>query len=301
MLRVALLATACLLTTTSARAQPKKSDADTLFADGQRLMDAKKFDEACDKFVASLQLEPALGTRLNLADCREHQGRLAEAYDLYVEVVVEATRGGKQTHLAYARQHVDLLAPKLVRVTFAVAEPQLAGLVVKLGDKVLAPADLARVIAVMPGAIAVSASAPDRDPFEVSRDAKAGDQITIDVPALVVHKGVVPPAPASKRPEPARSLTPLIVGGSGAAVVLTSILFGLHAKSVYDDGSSQTAPMGNSKIHTAVEEANVATAMFVVGAVAIGVGTYLYINDRQAQIVPSASEHGAGVALVGAW
>ena len=304
MLRVVVVVVvACVVVPRLAHAQSKSPSADALFAEGQRLIDAHKIDEACEKFLASLQLDPALGTRLNLADCRERQDRFVEAYQLYSEVVDEAMRGGKQSQLAFARQRLDSLALRLVRVTLKVADPQLAGLIVKVGGKPRAPAEWARTIAIEPGAIAVSATAPDHDAFEVSRDAQAGDQITIEIPPLAVHAtAVVETKPVALQPaRPPHTLTPWIVGGSGAVVVIASMVLGVHAKAVDDTGLAQPAPAGNSDIHTAVTEANVATGLFAAGVIAMGVGGYLYFRESRASVAPISDGHGAGVAIRAAW
>jgi hypothetical protein len=52
-----------------------RAAAEALFNQGRDLMTAGKFTEACPKFEASQQLDPGLGTMLNLAECYEKTGR----------------------------------------------------------------------------------------------------------------------------------------------------------------------------------------------------------------------------------
>ena len=254
------------------------------------------------KFVASLALEEALGTRLNLADCRERQQRFADAYNLYSDVADEAKHAGKQSQLEFARQRLTVLVPKIVRVRIVVTDVTLAGLVIKLGTHDVPQAAWARTLAVAPGSFAVSATAPGREPFEVERDAAPGDQITVDVPTLAPHveRAVVTTSTPAPVPPP-RSKLAWYVGGAGVLVVASSIALGWHAKSVSNAGDTQTAPMGNAKIHTAVIEADVATGVFAVGAVAIAAATYLYVRERRTQVVPMVGGNSLGAAIVGRW
>ena len=53
--------------------------AEAAFAEARALMQKGRFDEACPKLEASLSLDPALGTLLNLGDCYEKVGKTASA------------------------------------------------------------------------------------------------------------------------------------------------------------------------------------------------------------------------------
>src|SRR5690348_11334383 len=77
--------------------------AKALFDEGRKHVDAsdrasdslskeREIDIACDKFVASLDLDPQLGTRLNLADCRIRQRKLPEAYAILEDAVEQAQK-----------------------------------------------------------------------------------------------------------------------------------------------------------------------------------------------------------------
>lgn len=53
--------------------------ADALFREGRALMKKKDFEPACQKFSESQRLDPAAGTLVNLSECMEERGRLADA------------------------------------------------------------------------------------------------------------------------------------------------------------------------------------------------------------------------------
>lgn len=82
-LSVVALALAALCPQAPLRAQPAPTDralAQAHFDEGRALLARGAIAAACPKFVESYQLEPALGTLLNLALCHEAQGRLASAW-----------------------------------------------------------------------------------------------------------------------------------------------------------------------------------------------------------------------------
>src|SRR5882672_2555090 len=57
--------------------------ADALFQEGQAALERGDLDIACPKLRESDRLDPANGTKLNLADCEEKRGHLASAWELY--------------------------------------------------------------------------------------------------------------------------------------------------------------------------------------------------------------------------
>ena len=72
-----------------ARAEPTAQDralAETLFRDGRALVQAGKVAEGCTKLADSQQLDPQMGTLLNVALCQEQQGKTASAWAAFVEV-----------------------------------------------------------------------------------------------------------------------------------------------------------------------------------------------------------------------
>src|SRR5262245_18728599 len=65
----------------SARADDSAA-AQALFDQGRKLMESERWAEACPKLEESQRLDPAGGTLLHLALCREHEGRIATAWVL---------------------------------------------------------------------------------------------------------------------------------------------------------------------------------------------------------------------------
>src|SRR5258708_13776883 len=60
---------------------------EALFNSGRALVDKGDYEAACPKFADSQKLDPAAGTLINLADCHEHVGRLAAAWEEWQEAL----------------------------------------------------------------------------------------------------------------------------------------------------------------------------------------------------------------------
>ena len=67
MLRAAFVVLTWIVTTQSARAQDARAQAEALFQQARQLMSAGDYSAACPKLESSQHLDPAVGTRLNLA------------------------------------------------------------------------------------------------------------------------------------------------------------------------------------------------------------------------------------------
>lgn len=274
-----------------------------LFEEGKALREANKLDEACAKFEQSVQLDRQLGTVLNFADCREAQGRNVEAYRLWIEGVAIAAKNAQKNRETYARGKADALMAKLGRVTLKIVDGG-AQLTIKLGGRELAKSEWTTQQIVEPGTVVVSASAPDRAPREITADVPAGTEKTIDVPALdAIATTTPPPPPRRDTPAPKRSLTPWIVGGGGLALIGTSIALGLSAKSSYDAALEANDAETDSQIDSSQKRADIATALVIAGAVAVGVGVVLYVRDRKHRVVvaPTTRGDGMGVGLSGSF
>src|SRR5262245_61703658 len=64
--------------------------ADELFFEGRRLLEAKQYDQACDRFRQSLALKRSPGILLNVGDCLVRENAPAAALDTFEEAQASA-------------------------------------------------------------------------------------------------------------------------------------------------------------------------------------------------------------------
>ena len=278
-----------------------------LFEDGRKKIAAKEIDAACDAFAESLALDPELGTRLNLASCREQQGRLREAHELYDQAASEAARTGKAARADFARQQLHALEARAVRVRVQVTNP--TGTTVKMGGAAIDPAQLQ---VVMPGTIVVEVTADGKKPFRVEKSGAAGSELTIDVPALVANDvASAPAAPVEKaalvpavpaHDEPARSHTYLYVGAVGLVIGGAGVGVLVHGKSQYDTAFKAGDRSG---VQSAQREADIATGLAIASGVTMAIAVVLYVRGRPSgsgvAIAPVATGHSVGLAIGAPW
>jgi len=116
------------LWTTSASAQSggralsdKDADAERLFREGQKLLEERRYGEACPKFDAAYKKDQQLGTLLNLAYCHKEQGATWLSWVEFKEAEVKAVELKRNDRRDFARQRMAELERSLARV---VIEPQ---------------------------------------------------------------------------------------------------------------------------------------------------------------------------------
>ena len=258
------------------------SEADALFAEGRDLLEKGRFAEACAKLQRSEDLAPAVGTLLNLGFCWEQLGRFRSAMEAYAEAEVLAHDRGDDKRSAFAKERFDAVVPKALKLVIRVADPKLAGLEVRRNDALVPPTDYGQPIPVDPDDFVVTATAPGHQPWRTVVHTRGdGAVTTIVVPPLSA-------GPAERSDGIATVLGPrrlaavaLAAGSLGAFGAGTALA--LSAKGRHDDSLHHCDPSGCDATgveiqRSAVAQGNVATVAFVVGALFVGAGTWLWIT-----------------------
>ena len=202
-------------------AQPASVQAQSLFDEGRKLIDAGKIAEACAAFESSQKLDPAVTTLLNLAECREQNHQLATAWGSFAEAN-RIARGNKNEKLArVALSHAHKLEPRLSKLTIAVAaDSQVAGLEILRDKDPVNPASWNHALPVDGGTYTVTARAAGRTPWSITRTIKIeSDTQVIEVPRLAEAMPAAPPPSVSRAagapiPGPTRVTPP----GGGPAI-----------------------------------------------------------------------------------
>lgn len=192
-----------LLVTTIAASAPARADdararADALFQRGRDLFRRGDTAEACDAFAESQQLDPAVGTLLNLAACHEKQGRTASAWAEFKDVAEQAARAGQAQREKYARERVAELGARLSMLVVTV-ERRDAPTHVLLDGREIAKELLGTEIPVDPGDHALEAY-EDGAPHEVERVHVVAGPVRIE--RVLLRR---PPAPLPAPTEPPKA------------------------------------------------------------------------------------------------
>jgi hypothetical protein len=316
-----------------ARAQSQEGNssalAEQLFNQGRDLVKANQWAEACPKFEASLRYDPVLGTRLNLATCYEHIGKLASAWGLYRESVELAKKAGDTKRAEYAQKQAASLEPRLPKLAISAPASPPAGFVVKRDETTVDAGALGVALYVDPGTHHVSASAPGFETFTVTVTLGEGKTETIAVPNLTarpaapvasaVEKPAQPvepePAPAGSIPR-SRKYLAFGLGGAGVVAVGVGLVFGAQASSKNSDAKNLCGSdlactdmaaytQAKQDVSDAKSKATVSTVLIGVGLAAIAGGVVVLVTAPReperatAHLVPVVHDGGAGLALTG--
>jgi hypothetical protein len=175
---------------------PARADAgaaDVLFRAGKDLMAQGKISEACAKFEASYAEDAALGAILNLANCREQEGRIAAAWARWGEAVEKAKKLGDD-RAAYAQKRRDALGPRLPYLTIDVTNA-VPGLVVYRGQQPIEPGAFGTALPIDPGETTLQVTQGDDVLWQQTLSVAEAQQATVKIDM----KKIIDAAPAVKR------------------------------------------------------------------------------------------------------
>lgn len=298
-LRLAALCLMAAISSSSASsAQPAGNDAvlaRSLFDRGKALMAGGKTDEACDKFAESQRLDPRSGTLLNLAVCREKQGKTATAWLLFQEAIPLARKDARPDREKLAKDKLAGIEPKLSRLAIEVPFP-VDGIEVSLDGVPVGKAAWNEAAPLDPGDHQISATAPGKKAWNTSVTiGAAADRQVVHVPNLEDDLSAVAPAASSAsapttRPEPPpvppeRSNTAAyVIGGAGIAALGVGAFFGWRASQKWDDAQSNCkGDVCNAQAASLSRDANsaawVSNVGLGLGLVGVGVATWLLVRS----------------------
>lgn len=289
--------------------------AESLFAEGMRLMKADRCDEAVPKFRESQRLDPASGTALNIGYCEAKLGRVASAWLAYRQAQRLAQSQGKTQHEALAREQAAKLEPEVPHLVVAIGRDEPSGVSVRLDGAPLERDVWSTPIPVDPGPHRVERLVEGGEPWEKSVTVARGEHLTVDLPkatavAVAPAAAALPPAShEQKPPPPPRDAPPAsgssqrtwgyILGGAGVAAVVTGTALLVSARVQYDGAEDDCKNGCNQEGFEARDAAR--TRAFIgmgvggAGIVLSGVGLALVLtagdgsstSDRSAFVVGS--------------
>jgi len=315
-----------LLSLSQAFAQPtdNKTLAEQLFNQGRELAKANNWAAACPKFEASLRYDAALGTKLNLATCYEHVGRLASAWGLYRDAAELAAKAGDAKRREYALAQAAALEPRLPKLTITLPAETPPGLVVTRDGTPVDPGAFGSALYVDPGKHAITASAPGFKAVtkEVSIDEAKSD--SLEIPALEPAPPEAPKETPQPQPTPGpvdqpprtRKLIGIGVAAGGVVIAGVGLVFGAKAGSSLDAAKTlcgddlvcrndQDYDRGKKLISDARGQATLSTVLVIAGGAAVAAGVVVYLTAPKAhraetaRVVPAVSPQSVGFAILG--
>lgn len=298
----------CLLSTRLAFAQNDPVTAEALFQQGRELLDQGKAAEACPKLAESHRLDPATGTLIALALCREAEGKLASAWAAYTDAEGRARTEGSKDRQTVAHERAAALYPRLSTLTIEVAPAATAipGLEIKRDGVLLGRGAWGTSMPIDGGEHVIEASAPGKQSWASTVSVRVeSDQVRLEVPPLLdapVGTAAAEPAqPAQTTPPPSSPASPsdassqpwggLEWTGLGAAVAggaalamggyFLSDALGKKDEAANDcDSDNVCNENGLDKREQAVASGNKATLFSIVGSVLVVGGGTLFLVGR---------------------
>jgi hypothetical protein len=289
-----------------------RAAAQALFDDGMRSMAQQRYADACPKLEESNRLDPAIGTRFNLADCYEHVGKTASAWTVFLDVAAATRAAGQADREQVARDRARALEAGLSRLTIAVTQRDLPGLEIKRDGGVVGQPLWGTPVPIDPGDHVLVASAPGKTSWQATvRVERGGGSAMVTVPALQdgpagaagVSGSTEPGAPdVAARGWSTQRYVGVAVAGAGVLAIGAGSVLGLMAKSKNDEAHTgmtncplpnECRPLGVALIHQAEGLATGSTVAFIAGGVLAAGGAVLFFT------APPARAATADVALRG--
>lgn len=306
------------VTATPAAQAQDAAGAGVLFTEAKALADAGDYVAACPKFQASLDLDPSLGTRLNLANCLQEIGKYGSAKTQWELAAKEASEKADD-RVPYINEQLALVSPKVPTLVVEVVQgPEV--LAVHLAGSELASSKWGFPLDLDPGEVVI----------EVLRDGQLletksvklvegkAERLALDLAAIakahpLPKKKVVEPVDPTQR---IAGIVVMSVGFAGIAAfgVLEAAALGIRssandADQCYSGGEGAVvcSPDGFDKIQLAGDLAEVGQWVGVggVGVAAIGLTVLLTApseappDSSQSYVVPVLSPSFAGLAWGG--
>lgn len=254
---------------------------------GYTLAQEGKCAEAVAHLSESLRLDPKAITLINLADCEEKVGKLADALGHWVDARMRARTEGAGPIEEEAERRATALEPRLARLTIVLAGAAPRDAIVERDGVVLGAPSLGISLPLDPGAHAVVVKAQGRSDGVTQLTLGEGEskRIEVDAGASVAK---APPPSAALADDTGASPSPLVFAGFGATAVglVVGAITGVAALNAGSD-AEKACPVPtncNAKTIDDVESGRtlgtVSTLAFVVAGVGAGVGLYGLLAPR---------------------
>lgn len=217
------------------------AQAEDLFQRAKALMAQSRYREACPLLAESYRLAGGGGTLQNLAVCHEEEGKVAFAYNRFVELRALSLKANRQDRVKLAEEHLAKLKDRLSRLEIHFVGGKAPGTTVFIDGDAYGETSWEAGILVNTGTRTVRVEAPGKKPLELKKKVEdEGKTERLDVPKLedLPVTKAPPPGPAAgpsleelDRVAGQRALrtTGFVIGGLGIATGIAGGIFGVLA------------------------------------------------------------------------
>jgi hypothetical protein len=291
--------------------QQTADEAERLFRQAKPLLDAGRYEEACPKLERSQALDPALGTEFNLADCLEHTGQAARAYQLFGDVAALARASGRTERERSARERQGKLEGQIGHILLSVESlAALPDAVLQRDGEELPREAWGRPLVVASGRHTFSVSAPRHEPWTAPIEVGARARVELRVPALKPvatparsrSTGAPPADPYNPEPGSTHRTLAYVAAGVGVAGIAVGTTFGalsLVRKGRASEGcpeQTQCADERSAQEWTrATSAGHVSTLGFVAGSLGLGGAALIWLSAPKRSITTTAALQGLRV------
>jgi tetratricopeptide (TPR) repeat protein len=183
-----------------------KIAAEALFEAGRQALERGDYAAACDRFEESLRLDSAVGTLLNLANCKQKTGQLATAWQLFREAAQRLPPKDARRKIAEQRaSELRKRVPQLVITLGAGAPPDT---VVTSGGVELRAASFGVALPMNPGRHELLVTAPGHDTRSYPIELGEGQALELSVLPGPAQELTTEPPPPSPPPATPTALSP---------------------------------------------------------------------------------------------
>jgi hypothetical protein len=265
--------------------------AEALFHSAREAAEMGDWVTACDRFEESKRLEPAPGTVLNLARCREQLGQIASAWKSYMEAAQRLPDADSRQE--FARRKARELKPLVPEITFHPPKSDV-DVVVIVRNTELSSATFGVPLPFDPGEVEITVRAKGYVDNVTKVTLAEGEHTEhqLELGATETSR----PAPSAKSgrddkksPGESTGAAPyFVLGGVGMAAAVGGAIWTAIELPTVKDEENCIDKRCNDKGADAAARGRIAVGVLAVGSVmagtGFGVGTYLVSKKRRQQV-----------------
>lgn len=302
----ACLCFALLLLVQPARANDAAA-AEALFRSARKAAERGDWVTACDRFEESKRLEPAPGTVLNLARCREKLGQVASAWKSYEEAAQRLSSGDERA--VFARKRAQELSARVPRVILIAPDTEKEVLVSVRGVR-YSSATFGVPLPLDPGkvTIVVRAAGHEDSTFEtrIEEGQTLEHQLTVGIALEPGQDDTQEPEGDQGNSSPSTARRPgakvmLGIGGAGVAVGIFGAVWAAREQGPFRENCDDLGRCNQTGADAAARGRRaviVLGAGSAVAAIGLSVGTYLLVKPEPQTAVGFSPVLGGGILQV---